>query len=94
MKRLNSIDMARALAIVMMIMCHFTIYMTRPDGAYPGIFFFSDHVLGDSPAAIFLFLVGLCLSISVNQSKQNGLKTIKNVGQDVTGTAATICSRL
>lgn len=73
MKRLNSIDIARALAIVLMIMCHFTIFMTRPEGAYPGTFFFGDHILGDFPAAMFLFLVGLCLSISVNQSKQNGM---------------------
>jgi len=70
MKRLNSIDIARALAIFLMVMCHFTIYITRPEGTYSNIFFFGDHILGDFPAAMFLFLVGASLSVSINKSRQ------------------------
>ena len=73
MKRLNSIDIARAIAIFLMVMCHFTIYITRPEGAYPNIFFFGDHILGDFPAAMFLFLVGVSLSVSISKSRQYGI---------------------
>ena len=73
MKRLNSIDIARAMAILLMVMCHFTIYITHPEGAYRNIFFFSNHILGDFPAAMFLFLVGVSLFVSINRSRQYGL---------------------
>jgi uncharacterized membrane protein len=73
MKRLNSIDIARAIAIFLMVMCHFIIYITRPEGSYPNIYFFGDHILGDFPAAMFLFLVGISLCVSINKSRQNGI---------------------
>jgi len=72
-KRLASIDIARAIAIFLMVMCHFTIYITRPEGSYPNIYFFGDHILGDSPAATFLFLVGVSLCISIDRSRQKGI---------------------
>jgi len=71
MKRLASVDIARAIAIFLMVMCHFTIYITRPDGLYPNVYFFGDHILGDSPAATFLFLVGVSLCISIDRSRQH-----------------------
>ena len=73
MKRLACVDVARAIAIFLMVMCHFTIYITRPEGSYPYVFFFGDHILGDSPAALFLFLVGVSLCISIDKSRQNGV---------------------
>ena len=73
MRRLDSIDIARAIAIFLMVMCHFTIYITRPEGVFPNIYFFGDHILGDFPAAMFLFLVGVSLCLSINKSRQNGI---------------------
>jgi uncharacterized membrane protein len=73
MKRLACVDVARAIAILLMVMCHFTIYITRPDGSYPYVYFLGDHILGDSPAALFLFLVGVSLCISTDRSRQSGV---------------------
>ena len=56
-----------------MVMCHFVIYLSPPDGGFPGVYLFSDHVLGDPPAPIFLFLVGMSFILSVNAGRQRGL---------------------
>jgi uncharacterized membrane protein len=69
MQRLNSIDILRALAIVLMVTCHFVMFLSAPDGAYPALYVFADYGLGGSPASMFLFLAGMSLILSFQASR-------------------------
>jgi uncharacterized membrane protein len=64
MKRYASIDVARTLAIFMMFICHFTIFLSSHEGGQPLIYFFGDHIIGDEVAPLFVFLVGLSFFVS------------------------------
>lgn len=74
MKRFDSIDVMRALAIIFMIICHFIIYLSSPEGNHPWIYLFANHIIGDFAAPIFVFLVGMSQAISLSkQSKSERL---------------------
>lgn len=67
MKRFDSIDVMRAFAIVFMVICHFVIYLSNPEGSYPWIYLFANHLIGDFAAPIFVFLVGMSQAISLSK---------------------------
>jgi uncharacterized membrane protein len=81
MKRFNSIDILRAIAIVLMVTCHFVLFLSSPEGAYPGMYVFADYVLGGSPAAMFLFLAGVSLLLSIQASRARQLSEAAIVGR-------------
>lgn len=62
-QRFYFVDALRAIAIILMILCHTGIYLTSQE-KYPAFYFFVNHVIGDFPAPIFLFLVGFSQSLS------------------------------
>jgi len=66
MKRINSIDTLRALAILFMIYCHFVIFLSPLNDQYKWPYFFANHVIGDFAAPLFFFLVGISQVISKN----------------------------
>ena len=70
MRRLDSIDVMRAFAIIFMVMCHFVIYLSSPEGGHPWIYLFANHLIGDFAAPIFVFLVGMSQAVSL--SRQTG----------------------
>jgi uncharacterized membrane protein len=72
-KRLDSVDVMRALAILFMVYCHCTIFLSPVDGPYPGLYFFGNHIVGDFAAAMFLFLVGLSFQISSTRARARGV---------------------
>src|SRR5512145_2482208 len=69
MQRSNSIDILRAIAVVLMVTCHFVLFLSAPDGQYPAWYVFADYGLGGSPAAMFLFLAGMSLMLSFHASR-------------------------
>jgi uncharacterized membrane protein len=79
--RYDSIDILRGLAIIGMVLCHAVIYTSRPgEGEFPWVNFFADQIIGDWPAALFLFLSGLSFIISSQKATSEialFLKTIK-----------------
>jgi len=72
LQRLDSIDAARTCAIILMVFCHFTIFLSSPSGEYPRLYFFGDHIVGDLAAPLFLFLVGVSFSASCNAKTMSG----------------------
>ncbi|PKN95885.1 MAG: hypothetical protein CVU43_23565 [Chloroflexi bacterium HGW-Chloroflexi-5] len=68
MKRIDSIDVLRALAIIFMVLCHFPVNLSPVDGQYPWVYFFSNHIIGDFAAAIFLVLVGVSQVLSSSKT--------------------------
>jgi uncharacterized membrane protein len=68
MKRVDSIDVLRALAIIFMVLCHFPVNLSPVEGQYPWVYFFSNHIIGDFAAAIFLVLVGVSQVLSTSKT--------------------------
>ena len=66
MKRFNSIDVMRASAIIFMVMCHFVIYLSHPEGDCQWIYLFANHLIGDFAAPIFVFLAGMSQAVSLS----------------------------
>lgn len=71
MKRYDSIDLLRAVAIFLMVLCHFVIFTSTGD-KYPLIYFFCNHVFGDLAAPLFAFILGMSLCVSVMNWKARG----------------------
>ncbi len=72
MKRYNSIDILRTLAIIGMIQVHVTEFLSGYYDSYTVLFRLSDLV-GSFPAPLFTFLVGLSLFVSVNRQEVKGV---------------------
>jgi uncharacterized membrane protein len=71
--RLDSVDVLRTIAIVAMLLCHFVIYTSRPgEGAFPWLNFVADQIIGNWPAALFLFISGASFAISLNKQEASG----------------------
>ncbi len=74
--RIHSIDVLRALAIFFMILCHFPIFLSAQSDQHEWLYFFSNHIVGDFAAPIFLFLVGfsqaICKPKAATQSYKKG----------------------
>lgn len=66
MKRYNSIDILRAIAIILMIYTHFVIYTVSSE-EYTSFFYFSDYIIGSIPAPIFAFILGMSLFVLSNR---------------------------
>ncbi|MFA5161217.1 MAG: heparan-alpha-glucosaminide N-acetyltransferase domain-containing protein [Elusimicrobiales bacterium] len=75
MKRLDSVDMMRALAIIFMVLCHFPIFLSSPASGWPGLYFFANHAVGDFAAPFFLFLVGMSQVVS-SAGQSSGPRTL------------------
>lgn len=71
-QRLDSLDVMRALAVVMMVMCHFPAYLSNLINNYTFLGFFCDHMLGDFAAALFLFLVGASQAVVFRRMDAGG----------------------
>ena len=69
MKRLDSVDVMRALALVGMVICHYPIFLSKGEGADAMLYFLSNHMLGDFGAAWFLFLVGISQVLSAQKQR-------------------------
>ncbi|MFH0802817.1 MAG: heparan-alpha-glucosaminide N-acetyltransferase domain-containing protein [bacterium] len=72
--RIISVDVMRTLAIALMVMCHFPIYLSGNAGSIANLwtYFIANHVLGDFPAAWFLFLMGVSQVLSAR--KREGIQ--------------------
>ncbi|MBI4669091.1 MAG: DUF1624 domain-containing protein [Elusimicrobia bacterium] len=66
-KRLDSVDVMRAAAIIFMVLCHFPIFLSPLVEVHKWLYFFSNHVVGDFAAPFFLFLVGFSQAISLGR---------------------------
>jgi len=71
MKRLASLDVLRALAILLMIQVHFVEYLSVWEWPWKILTIFSLH-FGRLPAPIFSFLVGLSLNLWMRNKKTSG----------------------
>jgi uncharacterized membrane protein len=71
MKRLISIDVLRALAILLMIQVHFVIYLSSQESSSAGLYEISG-TLGELPAPTFSFLVGLSLWLWLQREASSG----------------------
>jgi uncharacterized membrane protein len=68
MKRLDSIDVLRALALIGMVICHYPIFLSSGDGTDAMLYFLTNHLLGgDFGASWFVFLVGLSQVLSAKK---------------------------
>ena len=68
MKRLDSVDVLRALALIAMVICHYPIFLSSGDGTDSMLYFLTNHLLGrDFGASWFVFLVGLSQVISAKK---------------------------
>jgi len=67
MKRLDSVDVMRALAIIFMVVCHFQIFLSPLEPDHKWLYFFSNHIVGDLAAPFFLFLSGLSQVLSIQK---------------------------
>jgi uncharacterized membrane protein len=82
MRRLDSVDVLRALALIGMVICHYPIFLSSGEGKDAMLYFLSNHLLGgDFGASWFVFLVGLSQVISakkraVGQDKKNDLRVV------------------
>ncbi|MEE9911303.1 MAG: DUF1624 domain-containing protein [Deltaproteobacteria bacterium] len=68
MKRVDSIDVLRTLAVIFMVLCHFPVNLSPVTGEYPWIYFFSNHIIGDFAASMFLVLVGVSQVLSMSKT--------------------------
>ncbi len=67
MKRLDSVDVLRALALIGMVICHYPIFLSSGEGSAM-LYFLTNHLLGgDFGASWFVFLVGLSQILSANK---------------------------
>lgn len=68
MKRLDSVDVLRALALIGMVICHYPIFLSSGEGTDAMLYFLTNHLLGgDFGASWFVFLVGLSQILSVKK---------------------------
>jgi uncharacterized membrane protein len=68
MKRVDSVDVLRALALIGMVICHYPIFLSSGEGTDVMAYFFANHLLGgDFAASWFVFLVGLSQVLSANK---------------------------
>jgi uncharacterized membrane protein len=68
MKRLDSVDVLRALALIGMLICHYPIFLSSGEGSDAMLHFMSNHLLGgDFGASWFVFLVGMSQVISAKK---------------------------
>lgn len=68
MKRLDSVDILRALALIGMVICHYPIFLSSGEGSDAMLYFLTNHLLGgDFGASWFVFLVGLSQVLSVKK---------------------------
>lgn len=68
MKRLDSVDVLRALALVGMVICHYPIFLSSGEGPDAMLYFLTNHLLGgDFGASWFVFLVGLSQVLSAKK---------------------------
>lgn len=68
-RRIDSIDVLRAIALTGMVLCHFTIYYSSPTGAGAWIHFLMNHTLGDLGAGMFLALMGVSQVLSADRER-------------------------
>jgi uncharacterized membrane protein len=71
-RRIDSIDVLRAIALTGMVLCHFTVYYSSPVGAGAWIHFVMNHTLGDLGAGTFLALMGISQVLSAEQERSAG----------------------
>lgn len=70
MKRFDSIDVLRAIALIAMIICHYPIYLSSGEGNDAFLLFLTNHLLGgDFGASWFVFLVGVSQVVSAKRRK-------------------------
>jgi len=70
MNRIISIDVMRTLALILMVICHFQVYLSNSHAgntADQWTFFVANHVLGDFAAPWFLFLMGVSQILSAKK---------------------------
>ncbi|MGV8057885.1 MAG: heparan-alpha-glucosaminide N-acetyltransferase domain-containing protein [Smithellaceae bacterium] len=68
MKRLDSVDVLRALALIGMVICHYPIFLSSGEGADAMLYFLTNHLLGgDFGASWFVFLVGVSQILSAKK---------------------------
>jgi uncharacterized membrane protein len=68
MRRFDSVDVLRAIALIAMIICHYPIFLSSGTGGDAMLYFFANHLLGgDFAAAWFVFLVGISQVISARK---------------------------
>jgi uncharacterized membrane protein len=81
-KRVDSVDVLRALALIGMVICHYPIFLSSGEGRDAMLYFFSNHLLGgDCGASWFVFLVGLSQVLSAKkrdteQDKKNTSRVV------------------
>ena len=71
-RRIDSIDVLRAIALTGMVLCHFTVYYSSPTGAGAWIHFVMNHILGDLGAGMFLALMGMSQVLSAHREQAAG----------------------
>ena len=79
MRRVDSVDVLRALALIGMVICHYPIFLSSGEGRDAMAHFFANHLLGgDFAASWFVFLVGLSQVLS---AKKRGPTQSKTAGR-------------
>ncbi|MBI4403357.1 MAG: DUF1624 domain-containing protein [Deltaproteobacteria bacterium] len=64
MKRVDSIDVIRAIAIILMVPCHFILLLSPYEGPFEAVYTWGNEILGGLSAPLFLFVVGLSQALS------------------------------
>lgn len=72
MKRINAIDILRALAITGMVQVHFTYNLSGYYDSDTVLHVMSD-LIGSFPAPFFAFLVGMSFFISISRKERAGV---------------------
>lgn len=93
MKRVDSVDVLRALALIGMVICHYPIFLSSGEGSDAMVYFLTNHLLGgDFAASWFVFLVGVSQVLS---ARKRGAEQDKGIGKVmVRGTAIFILGLL
>ena len=80
MRRVDSVDVLRALALIGMVICHYPIFLSSGEGRDAMLYFFSNHLLGgDCAASWFVFLVGLSQVLSIKKRDTAPNKNVSRV---------------
>jgi uncharacterized membrane protein len=80
MRRVDSVDVLRALALIGMVICHYPIFLSSGTGTDAMLYFFSNHLLGgDCAASWFVFLVGLSQVLSIKKRDTAQDKNVSRV---------------
>ena len=79
-RRVDSVDVLRALALIGMVICHYPIFLSSGEGRDAMLYFFSNHLLGgDCAASWFVFLVGLSQVLSIKKRDTAQDKNVSRV---------------